>query len=182
MLDQLAALHSSNKAHSLGAVAYRYICRYADDICNAPPDIQRTLKAIIPTMYRGALPLEDTANYHHYRHSGDINYAAPPINITFLDLLISIKQGIIMTDLYQKAKLFPFKAVGIDVLLSNTFTPSFASVFASESLRFYHACSHYQDFIKHAIAYMVQFIKKGYPRYLLTSSLLRVFKRHPNGK
>jgi hypothetical protein len=80
-----------------------------------------------------------------------------------------------VTDLYQKAKLFPFAIVGIDIAVSNTPTESFANMFASE-------CSHYGSFFRHLFAYMQQFLDKGYKRQLLTSSLIQVFKRHPNGK
>jgi hypothetical protein len=83
--------------------------------------------------------------------------------------------------LYQKAKLFPFAAVGIDIALSNTPTDSFANVIASDALRFYAACSHYDSFFRHLFAYTKQFLKKRNKRQLLASSLIRVFKRHPNG-
>ena len=67
--------------------------------------------------------------------SGDPNYSVPPMNISFLDLLIIIHAVTkeLTTDLYQKAKLFPFKAVGIDILLSNTLTSTLASVFLNSA-------------------------------------------------
>ena len=176
-------MNASNEEQLANALPYHYIFRYADDIFNAPPDLRFTLTKAIAAIYHHALPLEDTAVYHTYP-SGEINYSIPPKYITFLDLCITRcpLHHRIVTDLYQKAKLFPFAAVGIDIALSNTPTESFANVFASEALRFYAACSHYDSFFKHLFAYMNQFIDKGYKRQLLTSSLIRVFKRHPNGK
>ena len=57
-------------------------------------------------------------------------------------------------------------------------------VFASESLRFYHACQHYSAFIAHCNRYILSFLEKGYPRWLLLTGFLQVFRKnkHKTGK
>ena len=156
------------------ALKYALMNRYADDICNTPPDPRYTLTAVIADIYHNAIELEDTA---HYNASGAVHH------ITFLDLRWDINErGVIVSSLFSKSALFPFKAVGIENAKSNTSTALFAKVFASEGLRFYAACSHYETFFAHLYAYFVQFLDKGYPRPELTTSLTSIFRRHANGK
>ena len=143
-------------------------------VCNSPPDPRYTLKLAIEDIYHNAIELEDTA---HYTADGIVDH------ITFLDLRWDINGvGLIVSCLFSKSALFPFKAVGIENANSNTCTALFAKVFASEGLRFYAACSHYETFFGHLYAYFVQFLDKGYPRPELTTALTSIFRRHANKK
>ena len=49
-------------------------------------------------------------------------------------------------------------------------------VFASETLRFYFACGEYSDFLHHCVRYMLSFLDKHYPFYLLISGFLSLWR------
>ena len=88
----------------------------------------------------------------------------------------------IRIQLYSKAKLFPFELVGIEHAYSNTDTAAFARVFASESLRFYNACSEYEDFHTAYKSHLLQFLQKDYPRPLMLAAFLKLWKSHDFSK
>ena len=106
------------------------------------------------------------------------------VHITFLDLrlVLSGATNAIISSLYSKTTVFDFPAPGIEHAKSNTSTAMFATVFASECLRFYAACSEFKYFIKNAAKYFKHFLTKGYPAYYMLSALRRVFRRHEHGK
>ena len=167
------------------AAVFAFICRYADDIWNTPP---RTtipgsldsclLRDICKVIYGGLVPLEDTAHYRGL-HDGKPNLNVPT-HITSLDLTIRWNNATkrLTHHLFSKRDLFPVKPVGIMPYDSCTDPEQFASVFASESLRYYNSCSEFDDFIKATSAYLLHFMQRGYPRHLLLSKFVTFWSPH----
>ena len=187
-LKALDGLRDENKRHAMYAICFAYIVRYADDIGNATsetnfPDGKSCLLAdIFDDIYHRAAAYEDTATYNQlYDGTIDINR---PRFLTFLDPRVdwNCTLRMIRIQLYSKAKLFPFELVGIEHAYSNTDTAAFARVFASESLRFYNACSEYEDFHTACKGYLLQFLQKDYPRPLMLAAFLKLWKSHDFSK
>ena len=132
-------------------------------------------------IYRGAVEFEDTA---HYRFTLDGKRRYAPW-ISFLDLKITwnINTFSVVSCLYVKPIVLKL-AVGIDTRNSDTDCAAMSMVYASETIRFYNACSRYQDFVYHCVRYLMQFLQKKYPLHLLMWGFMKVWKsgRHDTTK
>ena len=138
----------------------------------------------IDDIYKGVVRIEDTAHYVHpdvtnyQRVDGGAIITKPFASwISFLDVKLTWnpKSGKITSRLYVK-KIVLDLAIGVDVKNSDTDTRQMSMVYASETLRFYFACGEYSDFLHHCVRYMLSFLDKHYPFYLLMSGFLSLWR------
>ena len=130
-------------------------------------------------IYKGVVNIVDTAHYYTNRARKYAKW------ISFLDVRLEWdpKTCKITSKLYVKQIVLDL-AIGVDVKKSDTDTRQMSMVFASETLRFYFACGEYSDFLHHCVRYMLSFLDKHYPFYLLMSGFLSLWRcgRHSFSK
>ena len=161
----------SNRSLIRTAYKYFHVNRYIDDIMNVAQSDTHRLSIKLLDIYKGVVNIVDTAHYHTNRARKFAKW------ISFLDVRLEWdpKTFKITSKLYVKQIVLDL-AIGVDVKHSDTDTRQMSMVFASETLRFYFACGEYSDFLHHCVRYMLSFLDKHYPFYLLMSGFLSLWR------
>ena len=137
--------------------------RFIDDLCamNDGGEFERSYKEIYPKELE--LKLEHTGNY-----------------ATFLDLKLSIDNGMITSTLYDKRDDFSFFIVRMPNFDSNIPSTIFYGTVLSELLRIARASSFFEDFFTKINALFQRMENQGGKRRLLVKQLLKAFDNHTN--
>ena len=105
-------------------------------------------------------------------HSG--NHAS------FLNLDITIKDGIFVYKLYDKRDAFPFSIVRMPYTSSNIPENIFYSAMVGEFLRIARSTLLYQDFLPRVTELIQRLNNQGAKRHISTRSIRKIIHRHHN--
>ena len=137
--------------------------RFIDDLCaiNDGGEFGRSYQLIYPDELE--LKVE---------HSG--NHAS------FLNLDITIKDGIFVYKLYDKRDAFPFSIVRMPYTSSNIPENIFYSAMVGEFLRIARSTLLYQDFLPRVTELIQRLNNQGAKRHISTRSIRKIIHRHHN--
>ena len=137
--------------------------RFIDDACNLNDggEFQRSY----PEIYPKELELK-------CEHKGD--------HATFLELDITIKNGIFVYKLFDKRDNFPFFIVRMPDLTGNIPSHVFYGSFMSEILRIARATLIYEDFVLKAKELIKRMLTQGASAPLLLRQINKVLTNHPD--
>ena len=98
---------------------------------------------------------------------------------SYLDLLITVKDGQFHTKLYDKRDDFNFKIVNYPYPLASNIPEKPAyGVYASRVISFARACNHYDDFSERHISLCNSLLRQGYRYRLLCKQLGCTYNKH----
>ena len=137
--------------------------RFIDDLCaiNDGGEFGRSYQLIYPDELE--LKVE---------HSGD--------HASFLNLDITIKDGIFVYKLYDKRDGFPFSIVRMPYTSSNIPENIFYSAMVGEFLRIARSTLLYQDFLPRVTELIQRLNNQGAKRHISTRSIRKIIHRHHN--
>ena len=135
--------------------------RFIDDQCNLNDSCQ--FKNCCQTIYPFELKLK-------CEHEGQ--------QATFLDLHITIKDGIFIYKLFDKRDDFPFSIVRMPDLSGNVPDHVFYGSVMSEFLRIARATLLYQDFLPRAIEFLRRMIRQNGEKQMLLHQLKKAIIYH----
>ena len=135
--------------------------RFIDDLCalNDGGEFGRVYKDIYPNELE--LKIE---------HSG--------VHASFLNLDITIKDGIFVYKLYDKRDAFPFSIIRMPYTSSNIPESIFYSAMVGEFLRIARSTLLYEDFLPKACELIRRLNNQGAKRYISSRNLRKVIDRH----
>ncbi len=135
--------------------------RFIDDLCalNDGGEFGRVYKDIYPNELE--LKIE---------HSG--------VHASFLNLDITIKDGIFVYKLYDKRDAFPFSIIRMPYTSSNIPESIFYSAMVGEFLRIARSTLLYEDFLPKACELIRRLNNQGAKRYISSRNLRKVIHRH----
>ena len=144
------------------AMLFRYATRFIDDECNLNDggEFGRSFHLIYPR----DLELK-------CEHQGT--------HATFLDLEISILDGVFVYKLFDKRENFPFFIVRMPDLTANIPLHVFYGSVMSEFLRISRCTLLYSDFLPSAISLFKRMTSQGGNKTLILKQISKVIKRHP---
>ena len=87
-----------------------------------------------------------------------------PRSASYLDLLLSVSNGILSTKLYDKRDDFDFRIVNFPFISSNIPESPAYGVYISQLIRYARACSFYKDFICRAKTLTAKLKEQVYER------------------
>ena len=99
---------------------------------------------------------------------------------SFLNLDITIKDGIFVYKLYDKRDAFPFSIVRMPYTSSNIPENIFYSAMVGEFLRIARSTLLYEDFLPRVTELIQRLNKQGAKKHLSTRNLRKIIHRHPN--
>ena len=138
------------------ALKFNFTVRYIDDLLT----YNNTLfMNEIPNIYPQALVLNRTTE--------------SDVHVSYLDINISIKQNIFLTNVYDKRDNFNFKIVNFPFLNSNIPTRPAYGVYMSQLVRIGRICCDYSSFVKRHYIMTSKLVKQGF----WYCKLCRTFKR-----
>ena len=157
--DFITSLKSSDKAR---AMKFRYATRFIDDNCNLNDggEFGRSFQQIYPK------ELEVKCE-----HSG--------IHATFLDLDVTISDGIYIYKLFDKRDNFPFFIVRMPDLSGNIPRHVFYGSVMSEFLRIARSTLLYVDFLPVASNLLKRMINQGGSKVKILQQISKAISRHP---
>ena len=157
--DFITSLISSDKAR---AMKYRFATRFIDDECNLNDggEFGRSFHQIYPK----ELELK-------CEHSGT--------HATFLDLEITIVDGIFVFKLFDKRNEFPFFIVRMPDLSGNIPSHVFYGSVMSEFLRIARSTLLYQDFLPVASNLLKRMVNQGGSEAKLLQQISKAINRYP---
>lgn len=149
------------KSNKSLALKYHGCRRFIDDLLalNDRQEFSKSFSKIYPPSLE--LKLE---------HSGT--------HATFLDLDISIKDGIYIYRLFDKRDAFPFFIVRMPYFDSNIPSRIFYSSIMSEFLRIARATLLFEDFLPKAVALYERMTNQGAQKYLILKQFNKLFHNH----
>ena len=155
----IKSLMSSDKA---SAMKFRYATRFIDDECNLNDggEFGRLFQQIYPK----ELELK-------CEHSGE--------HATFLDLYITIIDGIFVFKLFDKRDNFPFFIVRMPDLSGNIPSHVFYGSVMSEFLRIARSTLLYADFLPLASNLLNRMINQGGSKVKILQQISKAISRHP---
>ena len=135
--------------------------RFIDDLCalNDGGEFGRVYRDIYPN----ELDLK-------VEHSG--------VHASFLNLDITIKDGIFVYKLYDKRDAFPFSIVRMPYTSSNIPETIFYSALVGEFLRIAHSTLFYEDFLPKASELICRLNNQGAKRHISSRNLRKIMHRH----
>ena len=137
--------------------------RFIDDLCAINDG------ALFERVYRDIYPDElELKKEHSGQHA------------TFLNLDITIKEGIFVYKLYDKRDSFPFSIVRMPHLDSNIPESIFYSALVGEFLRIARSTLFCEDFVLKAIVLCQRMHSQGANSVKMKQSLHKIITRHPN--
>ena len=96
----------------------------------------------------------------------------------FLDLNLSIKNGIVSSKIYDKRGDFNFEIVNFPFLDGDVpRSPSFG-VYISQLIRFARVCSNVDDFNNRNLSLTAKFLKQGYRYHIIRKAFSKLYYRH----
>ena len=150
----------SNKQKKLAA-CFNFTFRYIDDVLSLNNDsFHRHLHAIYPP----ELEIKETTETSS--------------SASYLDLLLSVSNGILSTRLYDKRDDFDFRIVNFPFISSNILESPAYGVYISQLIRYARACSSYCDFIYRGKAQTAKLIEQGYVQNRLKVYGLKFYDRY----
>ena len=157
--DHITSLIRSDKRRAL---MYRNAARFIDDECNLNDcgEFGRSFHLIYPSDL-------DLKCEHNGTHA------------TFLDLDISIIDGLFIYKLYDKRDAFPFHIIRMPDKKGNIPLHVFYGSIMSEFLRIARATSLFSDFLPRAKSLFDRMIKQGGERGRVLAQIKRAMHRHP---
>ena len=144
----------TNKQKKLAA-SFNFTFRYIDDV----------------------LSMNNDAFHHHlhdiYPPELEIKETTESLtSASYLDLLLTVSNGILSTKLYDKRDDFDFRIVNFPFISSNIPESPAYGVYISQLIRYARACTFYNDFISRANTLTAKLKEQGYER-----DKLKVFSR-----
>jgi hypothetical protein len=133
-------------------------CRYVDDLLIVAKNINDII-ALLKEIYHEELTLEKTNLL--------------PDECNFLDLSISIVNGVITSKIYNKTDDYNFEVMKYPHFESNIPRGIINNVIYGELLRFANGSSHIEDFVFRCKDTVTQLLKNSYPTELAVS----IFKK-----
>ena len=145
------------------AMKFRYATRFIDDECNLNDDGEfgKSFREIYPNNLE--LKCE---------HQGS--------HATFLDLDITIQDGVFVHKLFDKRDNFPFFIVRMPDLSGNIPTHVFYGSVMSEFLRIARSTLLYSDFLPVAISLYKRMVNQGGSEVKLLNQIKKALTRHPS--
>ena len=150
------------KADKMKARKFKYATRFIDDECNLNDDGE--FGKSFHLIYPNDLELKCE---HHGSHA------------TFLDLEITVVDGIFVYKLFDKRDNFPFFIFRMPDLRGNIPSHIFYGSVMSEFLRISRATLHYADFLPNAISLYRRMINQGGSKDKILSQISKAVNRHP---
>ena len=150
------------KTDKLRGMRFRYATRFIDDECNLNDggEFGRSYKSIYP-------PELELKCEHQGTHA------------TFLDLDITISNGIFIYKLFDKRDDFPFFIVRMPDLSGNIPSHVFYGSVMSEFLRISRCTLQYPDFLSSAISLFKRMINQGGSVEQILKQIRKAIIRHP---
>ncbi|MDA3086526.1 hypothetical protein OFO27_08365, partial [Campylobacter sp. CS_ED1] len=142
-------------------LSFNYTSRYLDDIGNIDNDF-------FHTMFKDIYPPELELN-----KANEVN-----TNASFLDLNLSIMNGKVTTNIYDKRDDFNFKIVNYPNLSGNIPSSPSYGVYISQLIRFSRCCSNVEDFHKRNLFITKKLLQQGYRFHKLRHSFKKFFNRY----
>ena len=100
------------------------------------------------------------------------------MTVPFLDLLLSIKDGVISSSIFDKRDAYDFPIVNFPILSGNIPALSSYGVFAGEAVRYARACTHFHDFRTRVLILVTKLKKQFFTSRLLTRTWLKFCDSH----
>ena len=100
------------------------------------------------------------------------------VHASFLNLDITIKDGIFVYKLYDKRDAFPFSIVRMPYTSSNIPETIFYSALVGEFLRIAHSTLFYEDFLPKASELICRLNNQGAKRHISSRNLRKIMHRH----
>ena len=150
------------KCDKARALRYHSIARFIDDLSaiNDGYDFERSFQEIYP-------PELELKVEHHGTHA------------TFLDLDITLKDGIFIYKLFDKRDAFPFFIVRMPNKSSNIPSTTFYGAIMSEFLRIARNTLLYTDFLPRARDLYKRMLSQGGNQYTILKQISKATTRHP---
>lgn len=157
--DFMLSLNPKTQANVIKA--FNDTARYLDDIFNVDNPF---FESMIPTIYPKELKLNKANNSD--------SYAA------FLDLDLSISNGVISTKIYDKRDDFDFNIVNFPHLDGDVPRAPSYGVYISQLIRFARACSSIEDFNIRNRSLTEKLLKQGYRYHKLRKTFSKFYHRN----
>ena len=158
-----AHVSSLMKTNPVAARKYKHASRFIDDECNLNDSGQ--FKSTFHTIYPPALQVK-------CEHEGQ--------HATFLELDISVKDGIFLYKLFDKRDDFPFFIVRMPDLSGNIPDHVFYGSVMSEFLRIARATLLYSDFLPKARDFLNRMLNQSGEKHMLLLQLKKAIINHTN--
>ena len=100
------------------------------------------------------------------------------MTVPFLDLLLSIKDGVISSSIFDKRDAYDFPIVNFPILSGNIPALSSYGVFAGEAVRYARACTYFDDFKTRMLILVKKLKKQFFTSRLLTRTWLKFCDSH----
>ena len=157
--DFMLSLSDNNQTDNIEA--FNLTSRYLDDLLKID---NFYFEQMVGQIYRTELQL-DTAN------SSDTE--AP-----FLDLNLSITNGIVFSKIYDKRDDFNFEIVNFPFLDGDVPRPPSYCVYISQLIRFARVCSYVDDFNNINFFLTAKLLKQGYRYHKIRKAFSKFYHRH----
>ena len=155
--DFMLPLSDNNQAEIIEA--FNSTSRYLDDLLNIDnPYFEQMVGQIYPTE-------------HQLNKANSSDTEAP-----FLDLNLSITNGIVSSKIYDKRDDFNFEIVYFPFLDGDV--PRSPSVYISQLIRFARVCSNVDDFNNRNLFLTAKLLKQGYRYHKIRKSFPKFYHRH----
>ena len=100
------------------------------------------------------------------------------LKLNFLDLNLSITNGIVSSKIYDKRDDFNFEMVNFPFLDEDVpHSPSYG-VYISQLIRFVRVCSNVDDFNKRNLVLTAKLLKQGYRYHKILKAFTKFYHRH----
>ena len=150
----------ANKQKKLAA-SFNFTFRYIDDVLSMNND---AFHNHLHSIYPPELEIKETTE--------------SPTSASYLDLLLSVSNGILSTKLYDKRDDFNFRIVNFPFISSNIPESPAYGVYISQLIRYARACSFYDDFMCRAKPLTAKLQEQGYERDKLNVFGRKFFGRY----
>ena len=141
--------------------AFNSTSRYLDDILNLD---NQYFDKMVSEIYPKELVLNKTN--------------CSDVTSSFLDLNISISNGVIRTKIYDKRDDFNFNIVNFPFLDGDVPHATSYGVYISQLIRFARACSHVEDFNERNLFITDKLLQQGYRYHKLRKYFTKFYKRN----
>ena len=168
-------------------VADLFLFCYERDFMTSLSDVKQA--EIIEAFKSTSRYLDDLLNIDNPYFEGMANRIYPPelqLNKTntsntetpFLDLHLSISNGIVSSKIYDKRDDFDFDIVNFPILDSDVPRSTSYGIYISQLIRFARVSDHVADFNARNKSLTANLLQQGYRYYKLRETLSRFYRRH----
>ena len=157
--DFMLSLSDNNQTDIIEA--FNSTSRYLDDLLNIDnPYFEQIVGQIYPTEI-------------HLNTANSSDTEAP-----FLDLNLSITNGIVSSKIYDKRDDFKFEIVNFPFFYGDVPRSPSYGVYISQLIRFARVCSNVDDFINRNLFLSAQLLKQGYRYHKIRKAFSKFYHRH----